>query len=64
MVRARALGKDGCMSQLPVPRRRRDRSVVAGVCAAVAERWQVDPTLVRVAAVLLALALGLPELSD
>lgn len=47
------------MSQLPVPRRRRDRSVVAGVCAAVAERWQVDPTLVRVAAVLLALSGGI-----
>ncbi|TDT34202.1 PspC domain-containing protein [Naumannella halotolerans] len=45
------------MSQ-PVLRRRRDGGVVAGVCRGVADRYRIDPTLVRLAAVLLALSGG------
>lgn len=43
---------------LPDLQRPRDGAMVAGVCAALARRWQVDPLLVRVAALLLALSGG------
>lgn len=38
--------------------RRSDSGVLAGVCAGLARRWQVDVTLVRVGAVVLALSAG------
>lgn len=43
---------------LPDLQRPRDGAMVAGVCAALARQWQVDPLLVRVAALLLALSGG------
>lgn len=43
---------------LPV-RRTRDNAVVAGVCAGLARRWNVDPNLLRIAVVLACLASGL-----
>jgi phage shock protein PspC (stress-responsive transcriptional regulator) len=39
-------------------RRSDSRAVVAGVCAGIAERYQIDPLLVRIAAVLIALSSG------
>ncbi|WP_203569128.1 PspC domain-containing protein [Aestuariimicrobium ganziense] len=38
---------------------RSDEGKLAGVCAALAEHWRIDPTLVRVAAVLLAVSGGI-----
>ncbi|MDQ7992091.1 MAG: PspC domain-containing protein, partial [Propionicimonas sp.] len=43
---------------LPV-RRTRDNAVIAGVCAGLARRWNVDPNLLRIALVLACLASGL-----
>jgi len=43
---------------LPV-RRTRDNAVVAGVCAGLARRWNVDPNLLRIAVVVASLASGL-----
>lgn len=39
---------------LPVLSRPRDGAMIAGVCAGLARRWQVDPNLLRIAAVVLA----------
>ena len=43
---------------LPVLRTR-DNAVVAGVCAGLARRWNVDPNLLRIAVVITSLASGL-----
>ncbi|MBK8461130.1 MAG: PspC domain-containing protein [Micropruina sp.] len=40
-------------------RRAADGAVVGGVCAGLARRWQVDPTLLRIAVVLLSLVAGI-----
>lgn len=58
MVRTASDAKNGRMDNLPV-RRPRDNAVVAGVCAGLARRWNVDPNLLRIAAVVLALMSGL-----
>ncbi len=60
MVHGGRLAQDGGMDQtlLPDLHRPRDGAMVAGVCLALARRWQVDPLLVRVAALLLALSGG------
>lgn len=46
------------MDLTPV-QRSRDGAVVAGVCAGLARRWQVDPLILRIAVVLLSLFAGL-----
>lgn len=59
MVDEAELPQDGGMDPLlPDLQRPRDGAMVAGVCAALARQWQVDPLLVRVAALLLALSGG------
>lgn len=50
------IGDHGGMSTLARPR---DRRVIAGVCAALADRFGLTPTTVRVLAVLLVLVAGL-----
>lgn len=59
MVRTCPAMKDRSMSSLPELRRSTSDAKVAGVCAMLANRWQVDPVLVRMAAVLLALSSGI-----
>lgn len=44
---------------LPVLSRPRDGAMVAGVCAGLARKWQVDPNLLRIAIVVLAFFGGL-----
>lgn len=58
MVRTTVAAKNGRMDNLPV-RRPRDNAVVAGVCAGLARRWNVDPNLLRIAVVVLSLLSGL-----
>lgn len=48
---------DGAMDELWSLRRGPDVKI-AGVCGALAERWQVDPLVVRIAAVVLGLSAG------
>lgn len=43
---------------LPV-RQTRENAVIAGVCAGLAQRWKVDPNLLRIALILACLASGL-----
>lgn len=47
-------GHNGGMSNLPLVRDRADAKI-AGVCAALARSWQVDPLIVRVGMVILAI---------
>ena len=57
MVATAAPTKNGPMS-LPV-RRTRDHALVAGVCAGLARRWNVDANLLRIAVAILAFSSGL-----
>lgn len=50
-------GKSGGMELTPL-RRAASGAVLGGVCAGLARRWQVDPTVLRIAMVLLALLGG------
>lgn len=59
MVSARRAMKDRDMESTPALRRSTSGAKVAGVCAMLADRWRVDPLLVRIAAVLLALSSGI-----
>lgn len=61
MVRSTRPGKDGVMDldTLPELRRSRDDAVVAGVCSTLARSLGLDPLLVRVGMVLLALSSGI-----
>jgi phage shock protein PspC (stress-responsive transcriptional regulator) len=47
------------MEMTPELRRSTSDAKVAGVCAMLADRWRVDPLLVRLAAILLALSSGI-----
>lgn len=47
------------MESLPELRRSTTDAKVAGVCVMLADRWRIDPMLVRVAAILLALSSGI-----
>lgn len=57
MVEPTCATKNGRMS-LPV-RRTRDHAMVAGVCAGLASKWNVDANLLRIALAILALGSGL-----
>ncbi len=57
MVEPTRATKNGHMS-LPV-RRTRDHAMVAGVCAGLASKWNVDANLLRIAVAILALGSGL-----
>ena len=62
MVRSTGVHKNRRMTNSPQPYRRLTLSVtnkkIAGVCGGIAEYFGVDPTLVRLAAVVLALLGG------
>lgn len=47
------------MELTPLRRTTSTGAMLGGVCASLARRWQVDPTIVRIAMVLLALMGGL-----
>lgn len=47
------------METSPILQRPKDGAVVAGVCAGLGRRWQVDPKLLRIAVIVLSLAGGL-----
>lgn len=51
--------QDGVVTTTEILRRTDDGAVVAGVCAGIAEHYRIDPLLVRVAAVVIALSSGL-----
>ena len=54
------IGDDnGVMESSPVLYRPRSGAVVAGVCAGLGRRWQVDPVLLRIAVAVLTMAGGL-----
>ncbi len=56
MVRRRAPALNGAVpDNLPVITRPRDGAMVGGVCAGLARRWRVDPNLLRIAVIVLAL---------
>lgn len=57
MVERTCATKNGSVS-LPV-RRTRDHAMVAGVCAGLASKWNVDANLLRIAVAILALGSGL-----
>lgn len=58
MVSAADPGHDGDMNAFADLRRSTGDAKLAGVCAAVGRRWQIDPLIVRIAAVVLALSSG------
>ncbi len=51
--------QDGVVATTEILRRSDDGAVVAGVCAGIAQHYRIDPLLVRVAAVVIALSSGL-----
>lgn len=56
MVRRRSPALNGAVpDNLPVITRPRDGAMVGGVCAGLARRWRVDPNLLRIAVIVLAL---------
>ncbi len=58
MVPSAAATEDGAMSSIRTVRRSAADTKVAGLCGGVAEHWGIDPVLVRVGWVLLALSGG------
>ncbi len=59
MVTAAPVGKIALMSSIWTIRRSTSDAKLAGVCGGVAEHWNVDPLLVRIGCVLLALSGGI-----
>jgi phage shock protein PspC (stress-responsive transcriptional regulator) len=60
MVQARPAALNGRVpDNLPVISRPRDGAMLGGVCAGLARRWQIDPTLLRIAVAVLAVFGGL-----
>jgi phage shock protein PspC (stress-responsive transcriptional regulator) len=58
MVLGRPAGQDGAMSSIWTIRRSATDAKLTGLCGGVAEHWGIDPVLVRVCWVLLALSGG------
>lgn len=59
MVRTPDVGHDGDMEPVELRRSPADQARIAGVCAGLATTWRVDPLIVRIAFVVLALGGGI-----